>query len=106
MDLEAVISVAAGLTAVARADRNGNVTELAGSLDGESIGAVVAMSRTPLEKVSQLLGLGELRDWSFAFAETSLFVHNDDLGCVLAMGKDIKNVEGTLKRVFQALGAS
>jgi hypothetical protein len=101
--LESVLSVAPGLLGAARADTSGNVLETAGQLDGESLCAVAAMCKVPLERASELLGLGGLRDWSFAYAQGALFVHHDE-GLVAVNSGPTKNPETVMKKIAQTLG--
>ena len=102
--LESVLSVAPGLTGAARADASGNVLDTAGQLDGESLCAVAAMCKIPLERASEFLGLGGLRDWSFAYAQGALYVHHDDEGLVAVNGSATKNPETVMKKIAQSLG--
>ncbi len=102
--LTTVLGVAPGLNGATRADNSGNVLEIAGTLDGESIGAVAAMCRVPLEKASETLGLGHIRDWSFSYAQGALFVHHDSDGMVAVMGAPSKNPETVMKKIAAALG--
>ncbi len=102
--IEAVLGLAPGLSGAARADAAGNVIEIAGQLDGESLCAVAAMSRAPLEKASELLGLGGIRDWSFSYAHGALYVHHDDDGMVAVQGGATKSPETVMKKLAQALG--
>jgi len=101
--IEAVLGLAPGLVGAARADGAGNVFEVAGPIDGESLCAVAAMARAPLEKASELLGLGGIRDWSFSFAHGALYVHHGD-EMVAVQGGPTKSPETTMKRLAQALG--
>jgi hypothetical protein len=101
--IEAVLGLAPGLSGAARADAAGNVIEIAGQLDGESLCAVAAMTRAPLDKASELLGLGGLRDWSFSYAHGALYVHHDD-GLVAVQGGATKSPETVMKKLAQALG--
>ena len=52
--LEQVLGLAPGLQAAARADASGNVVEVVGQLDAESLCAVVAMSRAQILKLTSL----------------------------------------------------
>lgn len=101
--IEAVLGVAPGLTGAARADEAGNVLEIAGQLDGESLCAVAAMCKVPLERASELLGLGGLRDFSFTFGQGALYVHHDE-GFVAVSGTPTKNPETVMKKLALALG--
>jgi hypothetical protein len=101
--IEPVLGVAPGLVGAARADHNGNVLELTGNLDGESLCAVAAMVKVPLEKASELLGLGGLRDWSFAHGAGALYVHQESDSMVAVTGTPTKNPETTMKKISQAL---
>jgi hypothetical protein len=100
--IEAVLGLAPGLSGAARADGAGNVLEIAGQLDGESLCAVAAMSKAPLDKAAELLGLGTLRDWSFSYAHGALYVHHDD-GFVAVQGGATKSPETVMKKLAQAL---
>ena len=101
--IEAVLGVAPGLVGAARSDVAGNVYEVAGPVDGESLCAVAAMARVPLERTSEILGLGSLHDWSFSFAQGALYVHlGDDM--VAVQGGTTKSPETIMKRLAQALG--
>jgi len=101
--IEALLGVAPGLVGAARADVGGNVYEVAGPVDGESLCAVAAMARVPLERSSEILGLGGLRDWSFAYAQGALYVHQGD-ELVAVQGSATKSPETVMKRLGQALG--
>jgi hypothetical protein len=101
--IDAVLGVAPGLTGAARADASGNVLEMAGQLDGESLCAVAAMCKVPLERASELIGLGALRDFSFTFAQGALYVHHED-GFVAVSGGPTKNPETVMKKLGQFLG--
>src|SRR5262245_64512309 len=101
--IEPVLGIAPGLIGAARADVAGNVYDVAGPVDGESLCAVAAMARVPLERTSEILGLGALRDWSFAFAEGALYVHQGD-DMVAVQGAATKSPETIMKRLAQALG--
>jgi hypothetical protein len=102
--IESVLGVAPGLTGAARADASGNVLEMAGSLDGESLCAVAAMCKVPLERASELLGLGGLRDFSFTYGQGALYVHHDDEGFVAVTGAATKNPETVMKKLGQTIG--
>jgi hypothetical protein len=102
--LEPVLAVVPGLQGAARSDVAGNVLELAGTLDGESICAVATMCRASLEKASEILGLGQLRDWSFSYAQGALYVHQDGEGSVAVLGGQSKNPETVMKKIAQTLG--
>jgi hypothetical protein len=102
--IEALLAATPGLTAAARADEAGNVLEMVGQMDAESLCSVAMMSRAPLEQASNLLGLGALRDWSFTFGENALFVHHDPESLVAVMGQGIKNPEAALKKLVTLLG--
>jgi hypothetical protein len=101
--IEAVLGISPGLVGAARADSAGNVYEVAGQIDGESLCAVAAMARSPLEKASELLGLGGIRDWSFSFAQGALYVHHGD-EMVAVQGGATKSPETVMKKLSQALG--
>jgi hypothetical protein len=101
--IEAILGVAPGLTGAARADESGNVLDVTGQLDGESLCAVAAMCKVPLELASDIIGLGALRDFSFTFAQGALYVHHDD-GFVAVSGGPTKNPETIMKKLAQALG--
>src|SRR5262249_57162513 len=92
-----------GLVGGARADGAGNVYEVAGAIDGESLCAVAAMARTPLERASELLGLGGLRDWSFSYAQGALYAHHGD-EMVVVQGGPTKSPETVMKKLAQAMG--
>jgi hypothetical protein len=102
--IESVLGLAPGLTGAARADAAGNVIEINGQLDGESLCAVAAMAKLPLERASEMLGLGALRDWSFSYAHGALYVHHDE-GLVAVQGAPTKSPETVMKKLAQALGS-
>lgn len=104
--IDAVLGVAPGLTGAAKADATGNVLDMAGQLDGESLCAVAAMCKVPLERASELLGLGGLLDFSFTYAQGALYVHHDDEGFVAVTGSATKNPETIMKKLGQILGSS
>ena len=101
--IETVLGISPGLVGAARADSAGNVYEVAGQIAGESLCAVAAMARSPLETASELLGLGGLRDWSFSFAQGALYVHHGD-EMVAVQGGATKSPETVMKKLAQALG--
>ena len=100
--LEQVLGVSPGLQAAARADGGGNVVEVAGQMDAESLCAVVALCRGSLDRAAELLELGPLRDWCFTYADSSLFVHHAE-AFVVVTGGSSKNPETTMKKIAQAL---
>lgn len=101
--IEVALGLAPGLVGAARADGAGNVYEVAGAIDGESLCAVAAMARTPLERASELLGLGGLRDWSFSYAQGALYAHHGD-EMVVVQGGPTKSPETMMKKLAQAMG--
>ncbi len=102
--IDSVLGVAPGLTGAARADEGGNVLEMTGQLDGESLCAVAAMCKMPLDRAAELLGLGGLRDFSFTYAQGALYVHHDEEGFVAVTGVATKNPETVMKKLAQVLG--
>jgi hypothetical protein len=102
--IEVVLGVAPGLRGAGRADSGGNVLEMAGQLDGESLCAVAAMCKVPLDHAAELLGLGGLRDFSFTYAQGALYVHHEDEGFVAVTGGATKNPETVMKKLGQILG--
>jgi hypothetical protein len=103
--IESVLGVAPGLVGAAKADAGGNVLEIAGQLDGESLCAVAAMCKVPLERCAELLDLGELCDFSFTYGQGALYVHHDDEGFVAVVGSATKNPETIMKKLGQVIGA-
>src|SRR5215470_1383828 len=101
--LETILGVAPGLVGAARADASGNVLEVAGQLDAESLGAVAAMCKVPLERAAEHLGIGALRDFSFSYAQGAFYVHHDG-GFVCIVGGPSKNPETTMKKIAAAAG--
>jgi len=103
-NLEPLLSLAPGLYAAAKADRSGNVQEIVGNIDGESICAVVAMCSAPLERVAGLLGLGSSTSWGFVNKKLSIYVQRHNDGFVTLLGPVTKSPEGTLKKLAKTLG--
>jgi len=102
--LDPLLSLAPGLYAAAKADKSGNVQEIVGNMDGESVCAVVAMCSPPLERVSGLLGLGAPTSWGFVNKKLSLYVQRHNEGFVTLLGPVTKNPESTLKKLAKTLG--
>jgi hypothetical protein len=73
--------------------------ELAGTLDGESLCAVATMCKSPLERASQLLGLGALRDWSYSYGQGALYVHHGVQGMTVVLGTPTKGPETVMKKI-------
>src|SRR5205814_5178245 len=65
MKLETFTAVSPEVRAVVRADPGGEVVEAVGSVDAESLSAVVGMCAAPLERAAEVLGLSGLSSWSF-----------------------------------------
>jgi hypothetical protein len=103
MRIDGILTVAPGLHGAARSDESGNVVEAAGQLDAESLCAVAAMCKVPLEAASQLLGLGGLRDFSFSYSQGAFYVHHDG-GFVCVVGGPSKTPETIMKKIGQAAG--
>lgn len=101
--LDHVLSQLPGAKGAARGDDGGNVVELTGQLDAESVCAVATMCKGPLEKASELLGLGGLCAWSASNAQLSLYVHKEWSGFIAAVGGSTKSPDGTLKKLEEAL---
>ncbi len=100
--IEAVLTAAPGLSGAARADDGGNVLEIAGTLDGESLCAVATMCKPPLENIAQILGLGPLRDWSFSYGQGALYVHHGrgaHAPMTVVAGAPTKGPEATMKKI-------
>jgi hypothetical protein len=102
--IDPVLGVAPGLTGAARADAAGNVLEMGGQLDAESLCAVAAMCKVPLDRAAELLGLGGLREFSFTYGQGALYVHLDEEGFVAVTGGATKNPETVMKKLGQILG--
>ncbi len=101
MRIEGILTVAPGLHGAARSDGSGNVVEAAGQLDAESLCAVAAMCKVPLEAASEQLGLGAVRDFSFSYAQGAFYVHHDD-GFVCVVGGPSRSPETVMKKIAQA----
>jgi hypothetical protein len=101
--IESILTVAPGLTGAARSDASGNVVETAGQLDAESLCAVSAMCKVPLEAAADALGLGGLRDFSFSYAQGAFYVHHED-GFVCVVGGPSKSPETVMKKIATAAG--
>jgi len=101
--LEPLLGLAPGLYAAAKADRSGNVQQLLGNVDGESVCAVVAMCGEPLQRVSGLLRLGPAASCGFVNNKLSLYVQRHDDGFVTLLGPVTKSPEGTLKKLAKTL---
>jgi hypothetical protein len=103
--LDQILAITPGLNGAARADASGNVVDAAGQLDAESLCAVAAMGKVPLEHAAELLGLGGLRDFSFSYAQGAFYVHHDG-GFVCVVGAPSKSPETIMKKIAQAAGDS
>ena len=101
--LESILSIVPGLHGAARADASGNVVDAAGQLDAESLCAVAAMCKVPLEQAAELLGLGGLRDFSFSYSQGAFYVHHEG-GFVCVVGGPSKSPETVMKKIAQAAG--
>jgi hypothetical protein len=101
--IESVLGAAPGLVGAARADAAGNVHEMTGPIDGESLGAVAAMTKAPLEKAAEILGLGALRDFSFSYMQGALYVHHGE-EMLVVQGGPTKSPETTMKKLSQLAG--
>jgi Domain of unknown function (DUF4388) len=101
--LEPLLSLAPGLYAAAKADPSGNVQDLVGNIDAESVCAVAAMCSAPLERISGLLGLGACTNWGFVNKKLSLYVQRSNEGFVALLGPVTKSPETTLKKLAKTL---
>jgi hypothetical protein len=99
MKLETFTAVSPEVRAVVRADPGGEVLEAVGSVDAESLSAVVGMCAAPLERAAEVLGLSGLQSWSFTAEGSSLFVYRDDKGYTAIAGTAGKNPEVSFKKL-------
>lgn len=93
-----------GIQGAARADAGGNVNEVAGTVEGEMLCATIAMSAAPLERATDLLGLGSATDWFLAAKKACIYVHREPAGFVVGRGDAVKSPEGTLKKFGNTVG--
>lgn len=93
-----------GIHGAARADAGGNVNEVTGSVEGEMLCATIAMSAAPLERATDLLGLGATTDWFLAAKKGCFYVHREPTGFVVGRGDAVKSPEGTMKKFAIAVG--
>ncbi len=104
-NLEQAITSNLGLQGAARADSSGNVLDAVGTIDGETLAATVAMCAAPLERATDLTGLGSVTGWFLASKKAGYFVHREATGFVVAHSGVAKNPEGTMKKLAAALDA-
>ena len=104
-DNENTITSTAPRNDSARADSSGNVLDAVGTIDGETLAATVAMCAAPLERATDLTGLGSVTGWFLASKKAGYFVHREPTGFVVAHSGVAKNPEGTMKKLAAALDA-
>lgn len=102
---DALLRAAPDLRAVAKADEEGNVHEMAGGADAETFCAVAALALKSLEVVEDIAGLGDLRSFSIASSKVTLHVLRRPDGFVAALGEATKNAEATMRLVTEHAGA-
>jgi serine/threonine protein kinase len=101
--LEQLVSQESWLQAAARADGNGNVQELVGKADGESVSAAVAMCFQPLEKAAELLGFGNVTGFCLGSKKSVLYVRREGAGFTVGIGQAASNPEVSMKKFTKAL---
>lgn len=98
--LEPLLGLAPGLQAAAKADTGGNVNEVVGTIDGESVCAMASMCNKPLDRVGGLLGMGDLTSWTFVNKRRTYYTARAaDGGIVTVTGEVSKNPEAVLKKI-------
>jgi predicted regulator of Ras-like GTPase activity (Roadblock/LC7/MglB family) len=102
---DALLKAAPDLRAVAKADKGGNVQDMAGDADAETVCAVVALALKSLDEVEELVGLGNMRSWTIASSKVTLYVQHQPDGFVAALGGPTKNAEATMRIVTEHAGA-
>ena len=100
-----LLNSAPELRIVAMADKSGNVREMAGEGDAETLCAVVALGLRPLDSVAELISLGNLRSWTIATPKLTLYVQHQSDGFSVALGDPTKNVEATMRLISDHVAA-
>jgi len=99
MSVERIFTVSSRFAAAARADRDGNVLAMQNDFDAETICAAVAMARTSINNVAELLGLGDPTSWAASGPASCVYVVENGDGFYTVLGEAEKNPEGLLKRL-------
>jgi predicted regulator of Ras-like GTPase activity (Roadblock/LC7/MglB family) len=102
MSVERLFTVSSRFTAAARADREGSVQAMQGEFDAETVCAAVAMARTSVGDIAELLGLGEVASWAASGPNTTVYVVSDGEGFYTVVGESEKNPEGLLKKLVDS----
>jgi predicted regulator of Ras-like GTPase activity (Roadblock/LC7/MglB family) len=100
--IDKVLRASSELKVVAKADSSGNVAEVSGEGDGESMCAVAALCVKPMERALEILGLGAPESWSIVTEKVALYVRQRDDGFLVAQGKSSKSPAQTLNKVVIA----
>lgn len=103
--LEQAITSNLGVQGAARADPSGNVVDVVGTVDGETLCATVAMCAAPIERATDMTGLGSVTNWFLAGKKAGYYVHREPNGFVVARGDVSKNPESVMKKIVTALDA-
>ncbi|MCH9682111.1 MAG: hypothetical protein K0V04_11805 [Deltaproteobacteria bacterium] len=90
------------LEGAALCDDNGWVKALAGDVDAESLCAVVAMTLTPLGRISDLLGMGRLQNWAVCGSKVALYACRTEHGMCTGVGKPRQNLESPFEAMARA----
>lgn len=97
-DLESILHCDASLRGIATADDQGNVLELEGVIDAETVCAVAAMCSQTIHSVGDLLGFGRARMWGTTSQNFALYQVEDHQHHV-AIGLPSKNPICVLDRI-------
>jgi hypothetical protein len=100
-NLDALLKQTPELRVCGKADRDGNVSEWAGTGEVESMCAVAALATQAVEGLSDLLALGQLEGYSFVGQKLALYVHQHVDGFVAALGEPSKSTEITMKKLAE-----
>lgn len=97
--MEAVLKSLKQMQGVARSSEAGEVLDLAGSLDADTLSAVAAVSATPLREVGDLLAAGRLERWYLVTEQATYYGSERSGERVLAAGVPLKNPEAPSKQL-------
>lgn len=102
--VRALLGQVPGLRSAARADAGGNVQEVAGQLDAETVCAIATLCGPHLEGASEYMQLGRVRGFAVVSDKMAMYVHQRADGLVVATGEAVKNPDAQLKKIAQLLG--
>lgn len=100
--MEALHKLLKQVQGVARSSDTGEVLEVAGSFDSDTLAAVAAVGSSPLRELGDLLSAGRLERWYVTTETSTYYMSERPSERLVAAGDAAKNPEATSKALHAA----